>query len=127
MEIKELGYNFYLIRELLEEDKTRIIMARSWRLGATTILIRSWDPNFSVVEEGARMVTMVWASIRFLLVEYHTSKVLVALENLLVKTVALDAINTTQVYQVRVCIEIYLRMKFPNQIMVNWRRYQVSF
>lgn len=37
--LKELGFEFYIVHDLREDDRTQIITARPWRLGGTPILI----------------------------------------------------------------------------------------
>lgn len=46
LEIKELGYDFFAIHDLMEDDKTKILVGRPWKLGFLPILIRSWQPNY---------------------------------------------------------------------------------
>lgn len=106
MELKELGYDFYIVHDLLEDDRTQIIVASHWWFGASPILIRSWIPYFSVVKESTKMVTIIWVTIKFFPVEYHTPKILITLGNLLGKTVAPDARSTNQAFYVRICIDI---------------------
>lgn len=60
MEIKEMGYNFYLIHGMMEDDRTRIITGKSWKLGPHPLLVRSWTPNFAMEEEVSRRVTAIW-------------------------------------------------------------------
>lgn len=43
------------------------------------------------------------------------------------KTLALDARNATQIYQVRICVEIDLNTSFPNQIKVGQKFYNLIF
>lgn len=43
------------------------------------------------------------------------------------KTVALDGRNGSHAYQVRFCTEVDLRVKLPNSIMVNHRRFHIVF
>lgn len=47
--------------------------------------------------------------------------------NAIGKTVALDARNAIHTQQVRICCEINLRLKLPELVWVNDRRYQVTF
>lgn len=109
-----MGMNFYHIHRLLEEDMTRIIATKPWRLGAYSLLVRTWKSNFAVEEEALKKVTAIWINISFLPVEYHTPKTLISLGNLLAKTIALDARSSTKIYQVRICIETYLNVNLPN-------------
>lgn len=49
MEIKDIGMGFHIIHGLSEDDRTRIIAARPWRLGSSLVSIRSYVPNFDVL------------------------------------------------------------------------------
>lgn len=67
-----LSYGFYIVYGLLEEDRTRIITAQPWRLGKSSILIRSWILNFDLELEARKAVTAIWMSIKNLPVQFHT-------------------------------------------------------
>lgn len=61
-------------------------------------------------------------------IEYHIPKALIKIGNLVGKTVALDARNSTQVFQVGICVvEIDLNLSLPNRIMVRQRYFNMCF
>lgn len=88
-----MGLGFHIIYDLLEDNRTRIVAGRPWRLGNQAILVRTWQANFFVAAESKKIVTVIWTNIKNLPVEYHTLKVLIAIDNSIGKTVALDASN----------------------------------
>lgn len=59
--------------------------------------------------------------------QIHTLDVLIMIGNLLGKTIALDARNVKQAFQVRICIKIDLCAKLSNFITINHHRFQVCF
>lgn len=59
IEIKFLGYNFYLVFNLLEEDRLRLLTARPWKLGDFSLLLLSGIPNFSIKEKGEERIAAV--------------------------------------------------------------------
>lgn len=59
MEIKDMGYNFYLIHGLQEDDRTKVLAAKPWKLGDYPLLVRTCKPNFIVEEEIKKRVIAV--------------------------------------------------------------------
>lgn len=51
MEHIDMGLNFFIVDALMEDDRTRIITARLWRLGTHPLRIRTWVTNFAVDQE----------------------------------------------------------------------------
>lgn len=97
-EIITAGYSYFLIHDLLEDDRTRNITARPWRIGINPLLVRTWTQNFSTAREANNNVTMTWVNIHYPPIEYSTLEVLILLGNRLGKTVALDGRNTGQFF-----------------------------
>lgn len=89
-----MGFDFFISHSLLEEDRTRIIVARPWKLGRNPILVRTWVPDFSPHEETNKNVTTVWMQIKYSLVKYHLLEVLITIGNSVGKTVAINARNS---------------------------------
>lgn len=42
LEIIMAGYNYFIIHDLLEEDRTKNITAHPWKLGNNPLLVRTW-------------------------------------------------------------------------------------
>lgn len=127
LELKDMVYNFYLIHGLEEQDSVKILAAKPWRLGDYPILVRTWKPSFIVEMEAATRVIAIWVSIFALPVEYHTPETLINLGNLLGKTVALDALNSTQIFQVRISVETDINLTLPNHIVVDHKSFRIKF
>lgn len=127
MEIIDLGLNFYIIHDMTEDVRTKIITTKPWRLGAHPLLIRSQVLYFRVDKELPAMVTTVWINISHLPIEQHNPETLIALGNLLGKTIALNARSLNKASQVHICIETDLNYSLPSQIMANLRKYIVNY
>lgn len=83
-----MGYGFFLIHKITDENKNRLLTARLWKLGEYPILIRMWTPNFLAEAEAKEYYMTIWTNIKFLSFEYHSSEVLNKNGNLLGKTLA---------------------------------------
>lgn len=127
LQIKDLGYNFFLVHGLGEEDRVWILAAKPWRLGDFPVLERTWKLKFVAREEASSRVTAIWVTIRDLPNEYHTPDTLIRLRNLLGKIIALDARNIYQIFQVRICVELNIDFNLPNHILVDNKSFKINF
>lgn len=127
MEIIVMGYNHYIVHGLIEEDKTKIIAARPWRLGKHPLLVRTWVPNFLAEKESTNNVIEIWMQIKYLPIEYHLPEVLIMLGNSMRKIVAFDARNAhhQQAHHTRIYAEVSLNAHLPNSISVNHYLYEI--
>lgn len=93
-EIITAGCNYFIIHDLFEDYKTKIITVCPWKLGNNPLLVRTWIQDFSAQRETNNNITTTWVNIRYLPKEYYTVEVLILLGTLLEKPVALDGRNT---------------------------------
>lgn len=70
--IKQMGFNYYLVHNLIEEDRKQLVTVRPWKLRVSPILIRSWSPNFSAEMEANEKVTTMWININYHPIEYQS-------------------------------------------------------
>lgn len=73
------------------------------------------------------MVTAIWATIKYLPIEYHHPEILIALGNKMGKTLALDRRNSTHASRTRICVEMDLSQSLPTFVKVNSHEYEVTF
>lgn len=111
--IRNLGHNYYLVSDLSEEDRLRLLTARTWKLGDFPLLLRSWVPNFSMKDKAEERIA-AWVKINFLTTELHTVGILQEIGNLLGKTLAFQVNFGNQAHQVRICVEVNLDSKLLN-------------
>lgn len=123
----QLGYSYFLVYNLVKEDKLRLITARPWILGSYPILLRSWIPDFSAEVEANSKSMAVWINIKFLPIEYHALIILQGIENLIGKTLAIQTKRDGHAYQVCICVSINLSLNLTNQIRINDRIYLLNY
>lgn len=114
--VKIIGKGFLIVHDLSEDERTSVITGRPWKLGDNPITMRSWTPEFSVKKESRNLVSAIEVTIKFLLIKFHTLKILIALGNKLGKTVALDARKSSLASHVCLCFEVNLSKKLLTPI-----------
>lgn len=104
--IAHLGLGFYMVHNLLGEDRVKNLTSR-WKVGQDPLLVRLWQPNFKPGKETPEKITTIWNKLPMLPIKYHSPQTLIAIGNLIGRTVALDAskVNTFQATATRICIE----------------------
>lgn len=69
----------------------------------------------------------IWVSIFHLPLEFHSPEFLIAIDNALGRTVALDGRNRDHAYKVRIYTEVDLKSLTPQHIQVNQSQCQILF
>lgn len=128
METQENLWSSSHWNELLLEDRVKILTSH-WKDGSDPLLIRTWSPNFVLSKALAQIVTTIWIRLPLLPVEYHEPQILIAIGNLLGKTVALDATraNSYQATSARICIEMDISKFLPSVISLNGLSQEVIY
>lgn len=107
MEFMHIGFNNYIIFNLVEEDKKKILTAWPWKIGKDPHLVRTWIPNYSAQNEKGNTIIAIWMQILYLPIEYHNPKALIHIGNSIGKTVVLVVRNAKllQAHTIRICID----------------------
>ncbi|KAF7833415.1 reverse transcriptase [Senna tora] len=127
--IWQLGMGFYIIAELLPEDRLKLLTSTPWFLGKSPILVRQWFPHFSPILFANDYQTAIWVKLPFLPIEYHDPDFLLAIGKSIGNVVALDLStrNSLIVNHARICIEINLLLPLPPFCIINGYKQSIIF
>lgn len=117
--IKHLGLNHYILSNIDQQDRFRILSSPPWFLFNYPLLVRSWFSNFS--PSCSSRSTSVWVSLPHLPIEYFCAEILSLIGNSLGKLVALDQnnLNKSVLSAARMCIELDIMKNHPSSLIFN--------
>lgn len=118
--IQHIGFNCYRAHNLNALDRVQILTSKS-RLGYDPLFIQLWKPNLRAQSLANSMITAIWIKLPLLPIEYHSPQLLISINNLIEKTVALDASKskTLELNSTRICVEINIQSELPGMIFIN--------
>ncbi|XP_010463475.1 PREDICTED: uncharacterized protein LOC104744160 [Camelina sativa] len=128
MYVMDLPRQFFMVRFEQEDEYLAALIGGPWRAFGSYLMVQAWSPDFDPLKDEI-VTTPVWLRLSNIPISFYHQSILMSFARGLGKPIKVDLtmLKFERGRFARICVEVDLRNPLKGTILVNGKRYFVSY